>query len=40
MPDARCAGIQAAAIVAAKKNLFTEKPVGVDGGGIRKVLDA
>jgi predicted dehydrogenase len=28
------------AVVAAKKNLFTEKPVGVDGGGIRKVLEA
>jgi predicted dehydrogenase len=28
------------AVVAAKKNLFTEKPVGVDGTGIRKVLDA
>jgi predicted dehydrogenase len=26
--------------VAAKKNIFTEKPVGVDGPGIRKVLDA
>jgi predicted dehydrogenase len=28
------------AVVAAGKNLFTEKPVGVDGTGIRKVLDA
>jgi predicted dehydrogenase len=28
------------ATVAAKKNFFTEKPVGVDGTGIRKVLDA
>ena len=28
------------AVVAAKKNLFTEKPTGVDGAGIRKVLDA
>ncbi len=26
--------------VSAKKNFFTEKPVGVDGAGIRKVLDA
>jgi predicted dehydrogenase len=32
--------IHIAATVAAKKNLFTEKPVGVDGAGIRKVLDA
>jgi len=29
-----------AAAVAAGKNIFTEKPVGVDGPGIRKVLDA
>jgi predicted dehydrogenase len=28
------------ATVAAGKNLFTEKPVGVDGAGIRKVLQA
>jgi predicted dehydrogenase len=28
------------AAVAAGKNIFTEKPVGVDGPGIRKVLDA
>ena len=28
------------AVIAAGKNLFTEKPVGVDGPGIRKVLDA
>jgi myo-inositol 2-dehydrogenase / D-chiro-inositol 1-dehydrogenase len=28
------------AVVAAGKNLFTEKPVGVDGTGIRKVLAA
>jgi predicted dehydrogenase len=28
------------AAVAAKKNIFTEKPVGVDGPGIRKVLAA
>jgi predicted dehydrogenase len=28
------------AVVAAGKNLFTEKPVGVDGPGIRKVLEA
>jgi predicted dehydrogenase len=28
------------AAVAAKKNIFTEKPVGVDGPGIRKVLEA
>src|SRR5262249_1027140 len=26
--------------VAAKKNIFTQKPVGVDGPGIRKVLEA
>jgi predicted dehydrogenase len=29
-----------AAAVAAGKNIFTEKPVGVDGPGIRKVLEA
>jgi predicted dehydrogenase len=28
------------AVVAARKNLFTEKPVGVDGAGIRMVLAA
>jgi myo-inositol 2-dehydrogenase / D-chiro-inositol 1-dehydrogenase len=28
------------AVIAAGKNLFTEKPVGVDGSGIRKVLAA
>jgi len=32
--------IHIAATIAVKKNLFTEKPVGVDGAGIRKVLDA
>ena len=37
-PGFRPIHIQAA--VAAKKNFFTEKPVGVDGAGIRKVLDA
>jgi predicted dehydrogenase len=37
-PGFRPVHIQAA--VAAKKNFFTEKPVGVDGAGIRKVLDA
>src|SRR5262249_23116109 len=37
-PGFRPLHIQAA--VAAGKNLFTEKPVGVDGTGIRKVLDA
>jgi predicted dehydrogenase len=28
------------ATVAAKKNLFTEKPTGVDGAGVRRVLEA
>src|SRR5207244_8504956 len=37
-PGFRPIHIQAA--IAAGKNLFTEKPVGVDGPGIRKVLDA
>lgn len=32
--------IHIAAAVAAGKHIFTEKPVGVDGPGIRKVLDA
>ncbi len=32
--------IHIAATVAAGKNLFTEKPVGVDGPGIRRVLEA
>jgi predicted dehydrogenase len=32
--------IHITATIAAKKHLFTEKPVGVDGAGIRKVLDA
>src|SRR3954462_8218757 len=32
--------IHLAAAVAAGKNIFTEKPVAVDGPGIRKVLDA
>jgi predicted dehydrogenase len=37
-PGFRPVHLQAA--VAAGKNIFTEKPVGVDGPGIRKVLDA
>jgi len=37
-PGFRPIHLQAA--VAAGKNIFTEKPVGVDGPGIRKVLDA
>jgi predicted dehydrogenase len=37
-PGFRPIHLQAA--VAANKNIFTEKPVGVDGTGIRKVLDA
>jgi predicted dehydrogenase len=37
-PGFRSVHIQA--VVNAKKNLFTEKPVAVDGTGIRKVLDA
>src|SRR5207244_6238557 len=37
-PGFRPLHIQAA--IAAGKNLFTEKPVGVDGTGIRKVLAA
>src|SRR5207253_3475610 len=37
-PGFRPLHIQAA--VASGKNLFTEKPVGVDGTGIRKVLAA
>jgi len=37
-PGFRPLHIQAA--IAAKKSLFTEKPVGVDGAGIRKVLAA
>ncbi len=37
-PGFRPQHLQAA--VAAGKNIFTEKPVGVDGAGIRKVLDA
>ncbi len=37
-PGFRPIHLQAA--VAAGKNIFTEKPVGVDGPGIRKVMDA
>src|SRR5207248_7809442 len=37
-PGFRPLHLQAA--IAAGKNVFTEKPVGVDGPGIRKVLDA
>jgi predicted dehydrogenase len=37
-PGFRPPHLQAA--IAAGKNIFTEKPVGVDGPGIRKVLDA
>src|SRR6185437_9295015 len=37
-PGFRPIHLQAA--VAAGKNIFTEKPVGVDGPGIRKVLEA